>query len=259
MDRRTLLAAAGSTFAALAGCLASGDAGEGGSEAGSDPDPTDGYPPAFDNPPAAPTADPSSFETTDVDGISVPMAPIDVVHAWYRRREARFADARSGTEFDRSHIFGAVLSPAPDGLNDDPIEAWPKSDRIVTYCGCPTHLSSMRAASLIAGGYERVYIIREGFWTWHGRGYPMAGREVETAPPLWVLQGRVAPAFAGETAWARHHPSAQQEAGAIAADGTFNLDVRFTGVTGASVVEVETPAFRVAAPLAELSTGLVEG
>ena len=259
MDRRALLAAAGGTLVALSGCLAGGRGGGGTATPISDPDPDDGYPPAFDDPPAPPTVDPETFETTDVDGTVVPKAPIDVVYAWYRRREARFADARSGTEYDRSHIFGAVLSPAPDGLAEDPTENWPTDDRIVTYCGCPTHLSSMRAASLLEAGYERVYIIREGFWTWHNRDYPMAGREVETAPALWILQGRVDPAYAGRTAWVRHPPTGQREAGPIGRDGSFRLEVRFAGVAGASVVEVETPSSLVSGRLDELASRVVEG
>lgn len=32
---------------------------------------------------------------------------------------------------------------------------WPKDDRIVCYCGCPHHLSSIRGSQLIDdGGYE---------------------------------------------------------------------------------------------------------
>lgn len=220
-------------------------------------DETDGYPPRFDSQPKSRSIDTSPFEQITVDGTAVPLAPIDVASYWYRRREARFVDARGERSYEQSHILGAVLSPAPDGGQSDPVELWPKDDRIVCYCGCPHHLSSIRAANLLTNEYEEVYVIDEGFWEWHDRGYPMAGQEITTQPALHELNGVVAPQYAGETVWAWHEPSGQREAAPIAEGGRYHLEIRFTDITSTSMILVETPTYRVRAPLDDLDDGII--
>ena len=240
----------------LAGCLGSLTGGSGGAEGSRNPPKgsgeTDGYPPTFDDPPKKPSADAGSFETTDVDGTAVPLAPIDVVYPWYMNRMARMVDARSQTAYDAAHIVGAVSSPAPDGTTDDPVAGWPKGDRIICYCGCPHHLSAMRAATLIEKGFENVMVIDEGFGEWGDRGYPMAGSDVKNRPEPRKITGMTGPEHAGGDAWARHEPSGQMEAGPIAADGSFELVLKFVDVTAESVISIETPAYRFEAPLGEL-------
>lgn len=173
MNRRGYLTVCGTLCGGLAGC--SGNSKD--SSEGTAGPARDGYPPESGTTPTDRTIDTSAFETTTVEGVDVPLAPIDATHHWYRGRAARFVDARGQAQYDRSHITGAVLSPAPDGTGDDPVEAWPTDDRIVCYCGCPHHLSSLRAASLIENGYGQVYVIDEGFWEWQDRGYPISGEE----------------------------------------------------------------------------------
>ena len=249
--RRSFLAG---SAALLGGCL--GGPSSSGREITEE---TDGYPPQFESQPDERSVDTSSFARTTVEGTAVPLAPIDVVHYWYRRREARVADARGASSYERSHVLGAVLSPAPDGGDSDPVEPWPKEDRIVCYCGCPHHLSSLRAASLIESGYEEVYVIDEGFWEWHDRGYPMAGEEITAQPAVHRIDGQTAPRYAGETVWARHEPSGQREAAPVGADGRYHLEIRFADVTPQSTVLLETPAYRVRAPLRDLADGTITG
>jgi hypothetical protein len=161
---------------------------------------------------------------------------------------------------ENSHVFGAFSSPAPaGGEGDDPVADWPTAEPIVFYCGCPHHLSGLRAATLLEQGYERVYVIDEGFWEWHDRGYPLAGDDVDHRPALRVIEGLADPSHAGETAWAYHRPTEQVEAGPIGADGRYRLGLRFADVSRDSVLTVETPAYTVSAPLRELTTGLVTG
>ena len=216
---------------------------------------TDGYPSAFEERPAGRSIDTGSFPRLTVEGTPVPLAPIEAAHYWYRRREARFVDARGKQSYAQSHVLGAVLSPAPDGGNADPVAAWPKADRIVCYCGCPHHLSSIRAAHLLRDGYEDVYVIDEGFWEWHDRGYPMAGEEITARPAVREIAGRTHPRYAGETVWARHEPSGQREAAPIDRTGRYRLRLRFADVTLESTILVETPAYRVRAPLRDLTEG----
>ncbi|WP_121821519.1 rhodanese-like domain-containing protein [Halostella salina] len=276
MNRRTYLASVAAT-AALAGCLGSNGSGDGTTERTAtetsggpatgtatadydtngefppDEDPTDGYPPEFDEVPDEREVDTSSFGTVDRDGVEVPLAPIDVANYWYRRGEARMVDARGRKQYDTSHVYGAVLSPAGRGGTDgDPVVEWPEGDRIVCYCGCPHHLSSIRAASLIDGGYEEVYVIDEGFWEWHGRDYAMAGTNLSETPFGHVVSGQADARFAGETAWARHEPTGQREATTIGDDGRFSMTLRFVDVDRDSPIRVETPGYAVEAPLGRL-------
>ena len=142
-----------------------------------------------------------------------------------RENPLRFTDTRGSTSYNRSHIYGAVLNTAPDGLEtNDPIAAWPKPDRIVCYCACPNHMSSLRAASLLSDGYEEVYAIEEGFTEWQKREYPMAGEDVESRPNVRIIEGQSDAKYAGETAWARHEPTGQREATAIAEMGRITLN-----------------------------------
>lgn len=223
-----------------------------------DENPEDGFPPRFEEVPDPVEADPTTFDTVTTNGVEVPLVPIDVAYNWYARREARFADARGQTAYKASHIFGAVLSPAPDGQSGSaPVASWPTSDRVITYCACPHHLSSMRAASLIDAGYERVYAIDEGFLEWQARNYPTAGEQADRSLRVRTVAGETDPAHAGETAWAFHHPSGQREATRIGAGGGYELDLPFVDVTDRSRVTVRTPGYTVAAPLGQLTRGFV--
>lgn len=271
MKRRTFLASAVAT-AAVAGCLGDSDdgaaaetggtgttssAGEGGDYGtnGDFPpneDPRNGYPPEFEEVPQERSVDTDAFGTTTQSGVDVPLVPIDVAHYWYRRREARFADARGAEQYDTSHVYGSVLSTAPDGVENDPVPDWPTDDRIVLYCGCPHHLSGMRAATLIEAGYEEVYAIDEGFWEWHARDFPMAGTDLSATPRGHVISGRADPESAGATAWARHEPTGQREAATIDADGGYRMTLRFVDVDSDSPIVVETPDYTVEAPLGRL-------
>lgn len=223
-----------------------------------DDDPDDGYPPSFDVRPERRPADPSTFERMTVDGVEVPLVPVDVAYYWYARREARVVDARAEAAHDVAHVFGAVLSPAPDGRDArDPVADWPTDDRIVTYCACPHHLSTLRAANLLNDGYERVYAIDEGFTAWRERGYPLAGTDTDRVPEVWTVRGTTAAADAGGTAWAYDTGSSQMEATTIDDDGDYVLEIRFVNVSADSQVRVETPAYEVTRSLGAFANARV--
>lgn len=263
MNRRSFLATGAVSLSTVAGCLGGGEGGN----CGPTGDPskitkdTDGYPPEFDEKPAKRSIDTDSFETVTENGVEVPLAPVEVAHYWYKRGEARFADARGQESYEKSHVYGAVLSPAPERFrgSDDPASNWPTDDRIVCYCGCPHHLSSIRASQLIQNCYEEVYVIDEGFWEWHDRRYPMAGTNVEGTPEKWVIRGEADVAFAGRDAWARHPPTGQLEATDITDAGTYELHLKFHEVGPESVVEVETPGYTIEGKLKDLASGTVRG
>lgn len=224
-----------------------------------DTKPADGYPPEFETVPQKRTIDTSSFNTLTRSGFKIKLVPTDVAYYWYARGEARFADTRSQSEFDVSHVFGAVLSPAGDGIDmpDDPVLQWPKEDRIITYCDCPHHLSSLRAASLRSRGYKEVYALDKGFSAWREHDFPLAGKDIGRVPPVRVIEGKVPRQHAGGWAWAYHQGSNQREAVPIKSDGSYRLETKFVNVTAQSKVKVETPAYTVTGTFAELTGGFI--
>jgi len=225
----------------------------------SDPNPEDGYPPEFEASLEERDVDPSSFETTMRNGIEVSLVPIDVAYYWFVRGKARFADTRSPTEYEQSHVLGAVNSPAGDGEDrpNDPVLDWAKDDRIVTYCACPHHLSTLRAASLQDRGYTKVYAIDEGYTEWQERSYPMAGEQPAEQAKVWTIAGETSQRHAESTAWAYHTNTDQKEATTISEDGSYELHLKFVDVTGDSKIRIETPGYTVTDTLDAFTEGRV--
>lgn len=236
MNRRTFLAAGAVSAVGLSGCL-----GLGGGSGGSKHKSEEGY------------------DTKEQDGVYVPLAPLSDTHEWYKNDSAKFADARGRKQYTTSHIKGAALSTAPDGLSkDDPVASWSKDQKIVCYCGCPHHLSSMRAATLLNNGYTNVYVIDEGFWAWHEKGYPVSGENTSYTPPTYEINGLDAASIGG-TAWARHLESGQMEATDIKEDGSYSLHLTFYDVTPESEIRIRTPDYEVSGTLSQLSSRVVKG
>ncbi|NIC00061.1 rhodanese-like domain-containing protein [Halobacterium sp. R2-5] len=272
MNRRAFLAASATgSLAAVSGCL-----GLFGSSASSvnhvgnldaefhantslpeDDDPADGYPPEHGDP-GQRTVDPSSFPTTTANGETIRLAPIDVARYWHQRADARFVDARGTDYYEQAHIYGAVSSPAQRGSSGGGISGWAKDDRIVCYCGCPHHLSSVRASALQQAGFSNVFVIDEGFGPWRNNGYAMRGTTF-AAPQEALIEGEVDPQYADEYAWATHEPTGQSEAAPIAEDGSFEVHFKFYDLPSDAPILVQTPAFEVTRPLADLEGAVLTG
>lgn len=257
--RETAPSNATNESASAQGTVPSEEGPRNGDDLPQDRNPEDGYPPAFETTFEERDIDPSSFETTTRNGIEVSLVPIDVAYYWFVRGEARFADARSPSEYEQSHVLGAVNSPAGDGteMDDDPVLSWPTDARVLTYCACPHHLSTLRAASLQEKGYTNVFAIDEGYTPWQERSYPMGGQQPARQPKTWTVSGDANRTAAGETAWAYHLGSGQKEATTIAENGTYELHLKFVNVTADSEVRVETPGDTVTGTLGALSEGTV--
>jgi rhodanese-related sulfurtransferase len=221
-----------------------------------DPTPADGFAPEQDDVPAARDIDTSTYERIDVNGESVALAPIEDVYYWWARGEARFADARGISQYTEAHVLGAVSSPVQTGIDETPVGDWGTDERIVCYCGCPHHLSSIRAATLQSNDYGEVYVIDEGFFEWANRDHPVVGDGVSDRR-LYTIRGRTARRYAGEMAWARHVGSDRVEAAPVAHDGTYELHVRFADLTPRSELRVRAPDYAVTATLRELTDGVV--
>ena len=276
MKRRTFATAAAGSLAGLAGCLGGqfgiggettsgtnddGETASGGSPgtASDLPADVDGYPDTVDSKPEDREVDTSSLGTVREGGVDVPLLPVDDAHVWWAYRRARFADARGPDQYENSHIDGAVFSSAAERYrdSDDPTNQWGKQDRIVCYCGCPHHLSSIRASQLINAGFENVYVIDEGFFEWTDRGYPVTGSSGGISE--FVVRGEVHAKHAGENAWVTPVDSDQLESTNVAADGSFALHCKFVDVTPETRLRVDTPAWSTTGTVQELTSGVVRG
>ncbi|NUB90067.1 rhodanese-like domain-containing protein [Haloterrigena sp. SYSU A558-1] len=236
MNRRTFLAVSGATtVGVVAGCL------------GNNSDAT-----------AANEFDYELYSTPS--GVDVPLAPVDDVYEWYKNDEARFADARGRTQYDEARIKGAVFSPAEDAgsVDDDPVEEWSKDTRIVTYCQCPHHLSSQRAASLIDAGYEHAYAIDEGLRGWINGGYPLEGSAVDAEWQKYEINGTTDSEYAGEMVTLEQLEEDRSEIAPIQDDGSYTLQLYFAGSTD-SQFRVKAPDYTVEETLEELTNGTVSG
>lgn len=93
------------------------------------------------------------------------MTSVDVVHAELKRG-ARLAllDARTPSDYANLHIASAVSVPFYDPapyLDLLPRDAW-----LVCYCACPHAESSELAERLMAAGFQKVTVLREGLSDW---------------------------------------------------------------------------------------------
>lgn len=289
MRRRAFLAGtAASAAIGLAGCTGVFlDDGSTGDAAGdrpvpnvpsvTDDDPNDGRAPAatFDGTPSEPDFDPDAFDTTTASGVEimngdssmeVKLAPAELVYDWYRRQEVRMVDGRGAYNHEQMRIFGAVLSTVGSPIEETPVGDWSKSDRIVTYCGCPHHISSVRAAELMNAGYEEVYALDEGIYapnrddvvSWYEHGYPVTGSSVQEQTETRLIEGVTDATFAGKSAWATDLDAGQREATTIDAAGRYVLHLNFFDVTDETPIRLETPEYTVEASLGELTDGTVE-
>ncbi|WP_135823754.1 rhodanese-like domain-containing protein [Halorussus ruber] len=227
-----------------------------------DTNPDDGYPPEFDDQPSAVDFDAESFRTVHEQAesgstVEVPLVPLDVAYNLYARREARMVDARAEVGYQVEHVLGAVRSPAPTGTSSDPTGDWPKSDRVITYCHCPTHTAVKRAANLIDSGFEEVYALAGGYQAWQVADYPTAGAGVPATAKTWTIEGEADGSDAGGVAYVYNSKTDQVASAKISSDGSYAIDFAFASVSGADSVTVGTPSYEVKGTLSAFAGGTV--
>ncbi|MGQ3412766.1 rhodanese-like domain-containing protein [Natrinema sp. LN54] len=236
MNRRTFLAVSGTTtVGVVAGCL------------GGNSDAT--------------AANEFDYELNPTpSGVDVPLVPVEDAYEWYKNDEAKFVDARTRTQYDERRIKGAVFSPAADAgdIEDDPVEEWSTDTRVVTYCACPHHLSSQRAASLIDAGYEHTYAIDQGLGGWINGGYPLEGSAIDAEWELYEIDGTTDSEYAGEMVRLDQIGENRVEVAPIQDDGSYTLQLHYAGSTD-SQFKVEAPDYTVEGTLAELTDGTLSG
>lgn len=272
MKRRTYLAASGTgALATLTGCLGLFGGSSNLRHPGNmdaeftanadlpgDDDVSDGYPPEYGDPESR-EIDESRFRSLSANGETVTLVPLDVVRYWHERSDARFVDARGLDQYRTSHIYGAVNSTYTQDSSGGGISGWDEDTRVVCYCGCPHHMSSLRAAGLQKAGYSNVYVFDEGFFEWRDRDLPMRGTGFDAAESASVIEGEVAESYAGEYAWATRVDADQREAAPIADDGSFEIHLRFAELTPDTRIRVETPEFDVTGSLGDLTATVLTG
>lgn len=209
VNRRAYVAVVASTISGVGGCLSSGS---------------------------------DDYETREYGDHAVPLAPIDDVYEWYEDDAVVVVDARSAAQYERAHVAGAALSPAPAGFDDDdPTADLSDDERVVTYCDCPHSLAVQRAAALLDDGFEDVYALDEGFPEWQDRGYPVDGNDSQESIPVYEVRGWVDAAYAGEYVRLEEPTTEQREFGRIDDDGRFELAARFVDVDEGTEVILRTP------------------
>ena len=108
------------------------------------------------------------------------------------------------------------------------IDGLQKDSSIVTYCGCPRHLSTLAAKDLTDQGYTNVSVLYEGYWVWKDNGYPVEINTTASAPLSNLSFDGVAQNNHSDKnhmdIFIRHKPSGQLEAVRTDELGRFSVD-----------------------------------
>ena len=97
-----------------------------------------------------------------------------VARALARDERMVVLDARPLSDWQRSHIPGALPVPFYDGV-DAILEHLPKDGTpIIAYCACPHAASGKVVDALKAKGFRSARILDEGILHWATEGYPLA-------------------------------------------------------------------------------------
>lgn len=97
-----------------------------------------------------------------------------VAEAMERGERMVLLDARPMSDWQRSHLPGALPMPFYDGI-DELVPHLPKDDTpIIAYCACPHAASGRVVDALTAAGFTNARILDEGVLIWAGLGYPIA-------------------------------------------------------------------------------------
>ena len=105
-----------------------------------------------------------------------------VAAAMERGERMVLLDARPMSDWQRSHLPGALPMPFYDGI-DELVPHLPNDGTpIVAYCACPHAASGRVVDALKAAGFGSARILDEGVLVWAGMGYPIAlGKSPDTA------------------------------------------------------------------------------
>ncbi|MEM7193434.1 MAG: rhodanese-like domain-containing protein [Pseudomonadota bacterium] len=179
----------------------------------------------------APSSD--SHEHSTPDFTPNYISAEDLNSRFEERSEPFIFDVRSKVGYEKSHIKSALWVPYGNTKDSDlaKITGLDKNSEIVTYCGCPRHLSTLQAKFLTDLGYSNVKVLYDGLWVWQDSGFPtIYGQAAQTT--LLKFSGSLASTdrTTMETdVFLRHVRSGQLEAARTSADGRFTFDFHLYG------------------------------
>ncbi|MCG8435793.1 MAG: rhodanese-like domain-containing protein [Gammaproteobacteria bacterium] len=143
-------------------------------------------------------------------------------------------DVRSQQEYDKGHISGSLslplLSITQERLNQ--LDGLGKDSSIVTYCGCPHHLSSLAAEKLSELQYENVRVLDEGFWHWKNQKYPVQSNTQAGPVSELRVEGRLVAEnkpVGNIDIYLLHVGTGQLEATRTDGDGNYAMDLHLYG------------------------------
>jgi rhodanese-related sulfurtransferase len=151
-------------------------------------------------------------------------------------------DVRSKPAFEKSHI--ETSHSMPYGKTDDQMLANTSglslNSEIITYCGCPRHLSSLSAKDLTDRGYTNVKVLYEGFWHWKDNGYPTVVSDATAQLTQLQFAGSVASSNlpVGGIDIFLKHPSGQLEAAKTDLKGEFKIEFNLYDYKDADLFEI---------------------
>ncbi len=170
--------------------------------------------------------------------VQVEMMGVDFALPMHNAKSAVFIDVRGDAAFAAEHVEGAMVFSLED-LRDGKLPRLPKTTPLIVYCGCPHSLSEESARYLIAAGFQRVWVLDEGYYGWKDKGYPVTiNREKAAAKQQMPVLGRAPGLAPGTRVYARHAASGQWEAGKVDAQGAFELHLPFYGVPAGAPIEI---------------------
>ena len=137
-------------------------------------------------------------------------------------------DVRSPHSYEKSHITTALSVPygTIEPANLSKIKELSINSEIVTYCGCPRHLSTLVAEDLTVLGYKNVKVLYDGYFYWQEQQYPTVENETVTTTLLQFEGVATASgtAHSGVDVFLRHAKSGQLEAARTDDKGQFQFD-----------------------------------
>ncbi|MEC7947062.1 MAG: c-type cytochrome [Myxococcota bacterium] len=97
-----------------------------------------------------------------------------VAAAMSRGERMVLLDARPMSDWQRSHLPGALPVPFYDGIAAIAQHLPRDGTPIIAYCACPHAASGRVVDALTAAGFTSARILDEGVLVWAGRGHPLA-------------------------------------------------------------------------------------
>ncbi|MFN8671862.1 MAG: rhodanese-like domain-containing protein [Candidatus Sericytochromatia bacterium] len=146
----------------------------------------------------------------------------DLLKKVQRNEKIILIDVRGKVAYDEAHIKGAIMRELP--ITPESVKDIPKNAEVVTYCGCPHHLSGIAAEQMTNMGYRNVKVLDEGFNFWKDHKYPLsknAGDTTEIIVSGTLLKDKKP--VSGVNIYLKHEATGQLEATRTEKNGNYKM------------------------------------